>query len=163
MKNEEYRRKMALKASCGWNVILVALVSLLLPMLTFAEPAHRWLLMFDTSSAMRSRSKATEETVQDLLTTGMHGQVHPRDTIGIWTFSDRLHAGEAPLQVWSPDKAQMIARHTLEYLDTLRYAKSANLEVALTNMYAVVDATDFITVILFSDGDQSIKGTPFNE
>ena len=140
------------------------LLTLLLPTLTFgADTANRWLFMFDTSSSMHSRSKGTEEMMQDLLTTGMHGQVHHGDTIGIWTFSDKLHAGEAPLQVWSPELAQVIARHTLQFLDHQRYSKSANLEVALTNMYGVVDSSDFITVVIFSDGDQPIKGTPFDD
>lgn len=164
MKNEKYRSGIALTTAGGrWIVTLVALVSLLLPTLAFAGSPNRWLLIFDTSSSMRNRSKAMEDTMQDLLTTGMHGQIHHGDTIGIWTFNDRLHAGEAPLQIWSPDKAQMIARHTLEYLDALRYGKSANLEEVLTNMYVVVDSSDFITVILFSDGDQLIKGTPFDD
>jgi hypothetical protein len=164
MKNEDHRSEIALTAAGGRRIVaLVALISLLLPTLAFAETANRWLLIFDTSSAMHSRSKGTEEMVADLLTTGMHGQLHQRETIGIWTFSDKLHAGEVPLQVWSPEKSQMIARHTLQYLETLRYGKSANLQAVLTNMYALVDASDFITVILFSDGDQPIKGTPFDD
>lgn len=169
MKNVKCRNEITLTAPGGrWSLILMALVgALLLPALTFAaepaKPANRWLLIFDTSSAMHSRSKNTEDMVQDLLISGMHGRLHHGDTIGIWTFSDRLHAGEAPLQVWSPEMSQVITRHTLQYLDGLHYGKSANLEAALTNMYALVDASDFITVILFSDGDQPIKGTPFDE
>ncbi len=166
MKNEEYRSEIALTAARGWRLVtLLALISLLLPTLAFADSAtaNRWLLIFDTSSAMHGRSKATEEMVADLLTTGMHGRLHQRDTIGIWTFSDKLHAGEAPLQIWSAEKSQMIARHTLQYLEAFRYGKSANLQVVLTNMFAVVDSSDFITIILFSDGDQPIKGTPFDD
>jgi hypothetical protein len=145
--------------------VVFLLFSLLFPTLSFsAETGNRWLLVFDTSSSMRSRSKGTEEVVRDLLMSGMHGQFHRGDTIGIWTFSDKLHAsGEAPLQVWSPEMSQMIARHTLQYLDGLEYGRSANLQAVLTNMYNVMDSSDFITIVLFSDGEQSIKGTPFDD
>lgn len=172
MKNEERRNKIGryhIRASLSLTirytslVILLLLLAALFPARTFAQSSNRWLLIFDTSSSMRSRSKGTEDMMQDLLSTGMHGRLHHGDTIGIWTFSDALHAGEAPLQVWSPEESQMIFRHTMQYLDNLRYGKSADLTVALTNMYNVVDSSDFITVILFSDGDQPVKGTPFDE
>jgi hypothetical protein len=174
MKNAECKNKIALAAACGKSsyraevvrrqiVIFLAIAVLLLPTLTFGESGNRWLMVFDTSSAMESRSKGTQDVVQDLLLSGMHGQLHPGDTIGIWTFSDKLHAGEAPLQVWSPDVSQMIARHTMQYLETLHYSKSANLTAVLTNVYALVDSSKFITIILFSDGDQSMKGTPFDD
>jgi hypothetical protein len=170
MKNEECgnridhnRARVCRRTIRHSSFVLLFALTLLLPALTFAESPNRWLLIFDTSSSMHSRTKGTEDMLQDMLITGMHGQLHHGDTIGIWTFSDKLHAGEAPLQIWSPEMSQMIARHTLQYLENQRYGKSANLQAVLTNVYPVVDSSDFITVILFSDGDQAIKGTPFDD
>jgi hypothetical protein len=175
MKNAERRKERGSKSGhhdIGRNfslavrhssfVIILLLVGLQFPVISFAESANRWLLIFDTSSSMRSRAKGVQDSMQDLLSTGMHGQIRPGDTIGIWTFSDKLHAGEVPLQVWSQQEAQTIYRHTLQYLANLRYTKSARLPEVLTNVFSVVDSSDFITIILFSDGSEPINGTPFD-
>lgn len=143
--------------------IFLVFLAVLLPATTFAQSSNRWLLIFDISSSMHGRAKGTHDVMDDLLRTGMHGQIRSGDTIGIWTFNDKLHTGEAPLQVWTPDESQIIYRHTIQYLDGLRYGKSANMDVVLTNVFNVVDLSQFITIVLFSDGDQPLNGTPFDE
>src|SRR5438874_5507768 len=54
---------------------------------------NRFLLVVETSSVMERRIEATLKVVQGLLASGMNGQIHKGDTLGIWTFNDELHAG----------------------------------------------------------------------
>lgn len=166
MKNEECRIRSARR--CFFPVIhhssfvILLVLGLLFPAGTFGQSANRWLLIFDTSSGMRHRAKGVQDELQDLLMTGMHGEMHRGDSVGIWTFDNKLHMGETPLQVWSPEVSQTICLNTLQFVDSLHYGKSANMEAVLTNLYAVVNASPFITIIVFSDGSEPIKGTPFD-
>src|SRR5215469_9067721 len=142
--------------------ILVATVCTSFPPGTFGQSSNRWLLIFETTSSMRHRTNGVIDQTQDLLRSGMHGLIHTGDTIGIWTFNDRLYTGEAPLQVWSPEASPNITRHTLQFLRSQPYVKSPRMQEMLTNMLNVVDSSPFITVILFTDGDDPIQGTPFD-
>src|ERR1017187_2351128 len=53
--------------------------------------SHRWLLIVETSRSMQRRSDAVLTAVQDLLTSGMVGQLRPGDTLGVWTFNSDLY------------------------------------------------------------------------
>jgi hypothetical protein len=127
-----------------------------------AQSSNRWLLVVDTSMSMRDRVKGIGEVVGDLLATGMHGQMRRGDTFGIWTFNDKLHAGDAPLQIWTPESRQLIAQRTLQFLSNQRFEKSTDLADTLTETLRIVKESDVITVILISDADDLIKGTPFD-
>jgi hypothetical protein len=157
MKNVECKRKV-----CWPLFILVAALCALFPARSFGQSSNRWLLIFETTSSMRHRTNGVLAETEDLLNTGMHGLIHPGDTIGIWTFNDRLYTGEAPLQIWSPEAAPKIIRHTLQFLSAQQYARSPRMEEMLTNMVNIVQSSPFITVIWFTDGDNPIKGTPFD-
>jgi hypothetical protein len=143
-------------------VIFFGMVSVLLPAKASAQSSNRWLFIFNTSASMRDRTQGIEGITQDLLMTAMHGTIRPGDTIGIWTFNNELHADEAPLQTWYPNTAPAIAQDTVQFLHQHRYEKSAGFGDVLTNMLRVIKMSDVITVILISDGNDPIKGTPFD-
>lgn len=156
MKNVECRNKI------GWRYfILLAFLGLCFPASTFGQSSNRWLFIFETTSSMRHRTNGVFDETQDLLKSGMHGLIRPGDTIGIWTFNDRLPES-APLQTWSPQASSKIIHHTLQFLIARQYEKSARMNEMLTNMLNIVDSSPFITVILFTDGEDPIAGTPFD-
>jgi hypothetical protein len=142
-------------------VVFLGLFCLLFAGNSFAQSANRWLLIFNTSAAMRDRTNGMQTVTADLLTTAMHGTIRPGDTIGIWTYSDQLHADEAPLQTWSPNRAPAIAYNTVQFLRQHSYEKSAAFNDVLANMLRVIKISDTITVILVSDGSDSFQGMPF--
>lgn len=144
-------------------VIFLGLFCMLFAANSFAQSSNRWLFVFNTSAAMRDRTNGMQAVTQDLLTTRMHGTIRPGDTIGIWTYSDQLHADEAPLQTWSPNTAPAISYNTVLFLRQHAYEKNAAFDDVLANMLRVIKISNTITVILISDGSDSFKGTPFDE
>ncbi|HWD94658.1 MAG TPA: hypothetical protein VG938_20180 [Verrucomicrobiae bacterium] len=143
-------------------VILLALLFLFLPAKSFSQSSNRWLLIFNTSSAMRDRLDGVKNLTQDLMTTAMHGNLRRGDTIGIWTYDHQLRADEAPLLTWDSDAAQPFAEHAVEFLSHHHYEKNAVFGDVLTNMLRVIKSSDVITVILVSDGSDPVQGTPFD-
>ncbi len=127
-----------------------------------APPPDRCLLIVETSKSMQRRADAVLAVVLDLLRSGLNGQLQGGDTLGVWTFNEDLYAGRFPLQQWSSQTQQDVARRVLTFLMAQKYEKQARLDKVLPTMTRVIKDSDRITVILISSGDDSIKGTPFD-
>lgn len=126
------------------------------------ELPGRYLIIVDTSFSMHRRAANVQKVVGDLLLSGMNGQLRPGDTMGVWTFNEDLNAGSFPLQLWTPQTRQRIAAGVVEFLQRQRFEKQTQLDKALAAMTGVVKESDKITVLLISDGDDKVSGTPFD-
>jgi hypothetical protein len=122
----------------------------------------RYLLVFDTSSSMKSRAKTVEDAAHALIVSGMYGQLRRGDTIGLWTFDDQLHTGLFPLQVWRPEERGKIAELVASFLANQKYKNKARFDAVMPALGQLVENSETITVLLFSDGETNIQGTPFD-
>jgi hypothetical protein len=125
--------------------------------------SNRYLLVVDTSRSMQRRSDATLRAVQDLLGSGMRGQFRRGDTLGVWTFNAELYTGRFPLQRWSPETQANITAATVSFLREQKYEKQSSFEQLLPALDRLVKQSDFLTIILISDGREEIAGTPFDQ
>jgi hypothetical protein len=123
---------------------------------------NRFLFVIDTSSAMKARKQGVLEAVNELLQSGMKGELRKADTIGLWTYSDHLDT-DFPMEVWSDQKKDTILQEMREHVDHLRYEKRAHLEKAMPSIMQVLANSERLTVIFIFDGSDSIKGTPFDK
>jgi hypothetical protein len=123
---------------------------------------NRFLFVVDTASAMKSRKQGVAEAVNGLLESGMKGELRKGDTIGLWTYSDRLDA-DFPMEVWSDEKRESILKEVREHVDHLRYEKRAHLERAMPSIMEVVTNSERLTVIFIFDGSDLMKGTSFDK
>jgi len=132
-----------------------------------AEPVKpmspgRFLFIFDTSAAMKNRVEAVQKALNTMLATSMGGQLHSGDSIGVWTFSQDLSAGNYPLQTWDADKAPVIAASLTAFVGGQRYAKTARFEAVQPLLNQVVQGSERLTVLVFCDGTMPVAGTPFD-
>src|SRR5580693_3784365 len=118
---------------------------------------NRFLFVIDTSSAMKARTNGVEEAVIGLLATGMNGQLREGDTIGLWTYSDRLNP-DFPMQIWSEQKKEDMLTEVRDHLRALHYEKRSHLEKVLPEITNIVAHSERVTVILIFDGSDPIKG-----
>jgi len=131
---------------------------------TPARPVdERFLLIVDTSAAMKKRAANVEQVVGKLFTSGLGEQLHPGDTIGVWTYTDDLHTGQFPLQRWTPQTSATIPLGIVDFLKSSSYEKTSRLTPVMAQLKSVVADSDKITVLLISDGGESITGTPYDE
>jgi hypothetical protein len=122
---------------------------------------NRFLFIVDTSSAMRGCSNAVVQGVVELLESDMRGEFRQGDTIGLWTYNDKLHP-EFPMQVWSKVEKDAIASDMAAFLQERRYGRRAHFEKVMPALGRLIKNSGRITVILISDGTGSIQGTPFD-
>jgi hypothetical protein len=124
--------------------------------------SSRYLLVFDTSSAMKKRVTSTQYAVERLFFSMMNGQLQPGDTIGVWAFDRTLRAGDFPLQHWAPQNAATIASNITNFVRLQRYRRSARFDAIMPDVSNLVRSSERLTVLIFCDGDAEIKGTPFD-
>jgi len=125
-------------------------------------PSNRWLLVVDTSGSMQSRAEAVQQIAAMPLWHGMNGQLRRGDTVGLWTYNENLLTGSFPLKQWTPGTSQSVARQVYEFLKKQKYEKDSRLDKVFPDIERVIKDSDFITVILISDGRENIRGTPFD-
>jgi hypothetical protein len=133
-----------------------------------AQPAadtvnSRFLLVFDTSSAMKSRKPATQYAVQRLFLSMMNGQLHSQDDIGVWTFGRELRAGELPLQRWEPQNAATISSNVTNFVGLQHYSRSTRFDAVMPAVNNLVQNSQRLTVLIFCDGSGQINGTPYDD
>ena len=129
---------------------------------TSASASSRYLLVVETSRAMQPRAPGAQRAVRELLNTGMNGQLRRGDTLGVWTFNESLYTGKLPLQKWSPEIKDQITSSVTNFLAGQKNEKKADFKQVLPALDKVVTGSDYLTIILVTDGEQKITGTPFN-
>lgn len=127
-----------------------------------APVTERFLLIVDTSAAMQKRAANVERVIGNLITDGMGEQLHHGDTIGVWTYTDDLHTGQFPLQRWTPQTRAAIAQGIVDFLKSRKYEKKARLAPVMAQLKNVVADSDKITVLVISDGEDALTGTPYD-
>ena len=133
------------------------------PVLAVRPQADRWLLIVDTSSAMKGRVSATQGVLAELLASGMNGQMKPGAELGIWTYNKELYAGVAPKQTWDPASSNLMVNRTLGFLEKQGFHNKAQLAPVVVGMSNAVSVSKRLTIVWVSDGSQKISGTPFDE
>jgi hypothetical protein len=141
----------------GWFLASAALAQ---PSVSSVD--SRYLLIFDTSSAMKSRVPASQYVVERLFFSMMNGQFQSGDSIGVWAFDRKLRQGDFPLQHWLPQNAATIASNITNFVRLQHYSKSTRFDVIMPEVNSLVQDSQRLTVLIFCDGDGEIKGTPYD-
>ncbi len=128
-----------------------------------AGPSNRYLLVVETSRAMERRAEGLMQALGDLLAGGIGGQIHAGDTLGLWTFNEELYAGKLPLQQWTPQGRQTVMNRVLSFIRDQKFEKQSRLTMVMPQLGNLVKDSPYITIILFSTGEENIQGTPFDE
>jgi len=122
----------------------------------------RFLLVFDTSAAMKARVPATQYAVERLFFAMMNGQLQSGDTIGVWAFDRKLRAGDYPLQSWVPQNAAMIASNITNFVKLQHYSKDTRFDALMPEVNDLAQNSERLTVLIFCDGNGAIVGTPYD-
>ncbi len=126
------------------------------------QKGNRYLLIVETSGATQRRRDGVVNAAGDLIASGMHGQLRPGDTLGVWTYNETLLAGRFPIEIWLPEEGDALIRRVLKFLQDQKYEKQGRPEAFLPQMTRLIEGSQFITVVLISSGQAELRGTPFD-
>ncbi|MDR3459272.1 MAG: hypothetical protein P4N60_17725 [Verrucomicrobiae bacterium] len=124
---------------------------------------QRWLFIFNTSSGMKKRLPAVETQIHELLTKDFARGFREGDSIGVWTFDDKLHMGKFPLTTWDPKRTVMLESNLVTFVHKQSYSGTTSFAVLQPTLDSVIEDSDRLTVVIVCDGDGEIQWTPYNE
>jgi hypothetical protein len=132
-----------------------------------AEPAapeprnDKYLFIVDTSRAMKGMKSSLQQALGDLVHNGLEGWMHNGDTFGVWTFADRIST-DYPMQIWREKDRELMASEAAKHISKLEFAKRGHLKSALPHMFSVIGTVKDVTVIILTDGDETVQGTEYD-
>jgi hypothetical protein len=154
------------KKSCK-QCLATALAAIILitsaPAQTLLNPPQRWLLVFDTSIAMKNRLAQTTTEVENIFISDMTGQLHEGDSVGIWTFAKKLRAADHPLVIWVPGQAASEASELIGFLNHRDYLGRTYFSAIEEPLKKVIAHSQRLTIVIFCDGSDDLKLTPYDE
>ncbi len=127
-----------------------------------AETPRRYLFIFDTSFAMRSRLPSTLKTLEHIISAASSNRFQPGDTIGVWTFDKEPHSS-FPLTVWGDVDAAQLYDSIKTFLQIQRFTNTSHLESVLPAMSALIKNSESLNTILLYEGGGKMSGTPFDD
>ncbi len=130
---------------------------------SMADQPDRWLLIFDTSIAMERCLPATTTELQNLFFGNMNGELTAGDSIGVWTFDQKLTMGKFPLVEWQPQQASETTSSLVTFLDYDRYYGKTHFASITPALREVIAQSRRLTILLFCDGRDKLKLTPCDD
>ena len=127
-----------------------------------ARQEKRFLFVVDISFSMARLSHASRDVLHELISTGLHHQMQPGDTFGIWTFNAEPHMDKYPLQVWDPQKNLELASASTKFLRQQYYEGRDRIDVLLRDLFLVIGDVQDVNILILSDGQTLMSGTPFD-
>lgn len=123
---------------------------------------NRYLFIVENSSAMEKRDESLRQTMFEFINTGMRGRMQAGDTFGVWTFNSQPET-RFPMQIWTPSSRLDLATRVNIFLKEQGYRKRSNIERVWRDLEAIIASVDDLTVVLVTDGNDRISGTPFDK
>ena len=125
-------------------------------------PACRFLFYVDSSRGMSRWSSAAATTVSHLVATGVSGRMQAGDAFAVWHYNEEPFQFEFPIRTWTPGTSEALAREAGNFLRKLRFDRREQSGMALREMYLAMAAVDALTVVVVSNGETPMVGTPFD-
>jgi len=141
---------------------LCALTASAAPAIPVVSP-QRWLFVFDTSSGMKKRLPAVETQVRIMLTNDFVNTLHAGDSIGVWTFDERLHMGKFPLTIWNPKHAVQTASNLVSFVHKQSYSGASSFAALQPTLDSVIEDSERLTVVIVCGGEGEILWTPYSD
>ncbi|MBI1839229.1 MAG: hypothetical protein HYR88_00045 [Verrucomicrobia bacterium] len=126
-----------------------------------AFAGNRYLLIVENSASMEKRDEGLRQTVFDVVNTGLRGRMESGDTFGIWTFNVTVD-NRFPMQVWEGASRLDLGTRVNTFLRNQGYHKRGRLDAVMIDVSAVGESVGELTVVLFTDGNDRMEGTPFD-
>ena len=122
----------------------------------------RFLFIVDTSASMKPLEMPLRQTLFDLIYSGARGHMTNDDTYGVWLVGEKNNTS-FPMESWKEKFAVEIAAKAVSHAKDHGLKGRANLTLALADASRIVKNIGDLTVVLISNGETPLLGTPFDD
>jgi hypothetical protein len=121
-----------------------------------------YLFVIDTSLSMSRHAEIVQKWIFELIYSGLEGHLKPGSSYSFWTFNETVHARAFNTKVWSPELNRLLAEDAIKFIRTQHYEKRTFFHLLSDELKSVAKANPNLTILLVTDGRDTLKGTPFD-
>ncbi|MGZ5544667.1 MAG: hypothetical protein ACXWIU_08320 [Limisphaerales bacterium] len=122
----------------------------------------RYLFLIETSQAMDANKTALRKSIRSIIESGLNGQIKYGDTIGLWTYNDKLQT-DFPMVMWRNEHVQDVESAVDFWMSKQKFVHRSDLSKALPLLQKIVKASQKLTIIWMTTGNDHLTGLPFNK
>ena len=156
--------------SCLWLAVGLAF-SCLMPMphkvalcadIQAGEPPSRLVVALDISYSMHRSFPNVEKALVSIVKEGFGGRILNGGTVEIWPFDERVYPQAFGPEARIPELSLATAKRTSEFLKQLNLSKRGRMDAALKDLRLGLSRTPPVSLLLITDGDELLRGTPLD-
>jgi len=126
-----------------------------------AKQEGRYLFLIEISQAMDANKTALRKSIRSIIESGLSGQMKYGDTIGLWTYNDKLNS-EFPMVIWQSEHSQDIENAVDFWMSKQKFVHRSDVSKALPLLQKIVKASQRLTIIWMTTGNDRLTGLPFD-
>lgn len=127
-----------------------------------ARPPNRFLFLIDTSAGMKPYESSVREAMFDFIYSGLRGQMTNNDTYGLWLINEQNDTS-FQMETWRQKFTVEMAAKAAAHIKNHGFKGRLNLNQAQVDLGNVIKNVDDLTIILITNGETPISGTPFDD
>jgi hypothetical protein len=124
--------------------------------------SNRFLFIIDASSSMKPFDDALREAIFDLIYSGIRGRMTNGDTYGVWVVTDRNDTS-FPMGTWRSRSGVEIGVKATAHVKERAFKGKPRLDLAMADALRVIKNVGDLTIVLVSNGETPVAGTPFDD
>ena len=145
-----------------WLALLAGMLALTGVRAAAPPQANRFLLVFETSHAMKKNLPAIRQALDGLFSSNLQNEMRENDDLAVWTVDEKLHTDTFPLASWAPGDAVGYSARLKDFLRHQRFPRHASLAALQPLLNRVMQSSERLTVLIFCDGESRLQGTPYD-
>jgi hypothetical protein len=126
-----------------------------------AKQEGRYLFLIETSQAMDANKAALRKSIRSIIESGLSGQMKYGDTIGLWTYNDKFNS-DFPMVVWQSEQVQDVEGAVDFWMSKQKFVHRPDVSKALPLLQKIVKASQKLTIIWMTTGNDRLTGLPFD-
>jgi hypothetical protein len=142
-------------------VVLLSFGTAILAQPAATEP-KRILFIIDCSASMKPVESAVSEALFDLVYSGVRGHMTNGDTYGIWLVNEQNDTS-FKMEIWKHKYAVESAARAVKHVKERGFKGKARLSEAFADAAVVIKNVEDLHIILISNGETPLRGTPFDD
>ncbi len=103
------------------------------------------------------------EIIHELVMSGFDGQIQPGEEIGLWTFNEETYTRPFHPRHWDPLANALLAQETAGFVNRQIFAGRTRMDRLMRDLLQATRQSKHVTVLLMSDGEEAILGTPYDK
>jgi hypothetical protein len=141
--------------------LIIGILAIFLNFTAAAAPTN-FVLLVECSPRMALRKEAVTDITREIVSSGVQDRMRRGQNLEVWFYDQTIQADAVKIS-WDRTSGTQFGKTAAERIAAKRFDVPANLSIIYPSLRTLLKNSGELTVFIFTDGFQSLAGTPFDE